>query len=217
MMQISTMISCGKIEECAEVVRHLFSTSHTTPEARHALSARLGDMIMKIWVLVGIPVAILALTSIAKVEKDFEMPIPTIEEQFENSAYAGLNTSTDLDGRGHATMRILYRDSLDPIMATWGLHQADFEWLQKRVIYGLFLSDNRILNILECQCLNVSGMLCSGFKLPTMWHIRGLRRLGVNVQDAETLCNIIKKIAREVGSRQDVDTWLKAEHVEVES
>ena len=213
-MKLSSFIACGKVEECGEVVKYLINTSHTTTDLKNRLSARLGDMIMKLWILVGLPLAILALAAIAKAEKDAGMPVPPLEDQFRQSLYSSLDTSDEIEDRGHAAMRLIYRANLDPIMASWGLHQADFEWLEKRVVYGLFLSDNRILDQVESECLNVAGIMCQGLERPTMWHIRGLRRLGVTKDNAEIVCNVIKKAAREIGGRTDVDNWLNAVDVE---
>ena len=214
LVKLSSVIACGKIEESGEIVKHLLNTSHTTAALRNRLSAQLGDMIMKLWILVGLPVAILALATIAKAEKEAGMPVPPLEDQFHQSIYSSLDTSDDIEDRGHAAMRLIYRSNLDPIMASWGLHQADFEWLEKRVVYGLFLSDNRILDQVESECLNVAGIMCQGLERPTMWHIRGLRRLGVTKDNAEIVCNVIKKAAREIGGRTDVDNWLNAVDVE---
>src|ERR1700753_4178458 len=129
------MLACGKIQECDEVFKYLINTSHTTDESKVHLSARLGDMIMKLWILFGLPVAVMALATIAKAEKEAGIPIPPLEEQFRRSVYSSMDTSDEIENRGHSAMRAIYRADLDPIMAGWGLHQAHYEWLVQRGVY----------------------------------------------------------------------------------
>jgi hypothetical protein len=134
------MIACGRYEECYDVFQYLVKTSHTTVDSQKQLSIRLGDMIMKIWTLVGIPVAIMALSTIVKAEKDTGIPVPAFEEQYNCSVYSTTQIPPeDLEARRLAAMKLRYRADLEPIVATWGSHQIDFEWLQNRVVYGLFL------------------------------------------------------------------------------
>jgi hypothetical protein len=89
--------------------------------------------------------------------------------------------------------------------------------LKKRVGYGLFLSNNRILDQVEPECLNVADILCQGLEKPTMWHIHGLLRFSVTKEDAEIVCGVIKKVAGMIGGRMDVDSWLNTVDVEVET
>jgi hypothetical protein len=169
-------------------------------------------MIMKLWVLIGIPKCIMAVSILAQAEKNVGMPIPPLKHQYEESKYISKDISEGTESEGYAVLQKLYCANLEPIMATWGAHQADFEWLEKRVIYGLFLADHTILDARETSCVNISGIMVQELEKPTMWHIRGLRRLGVTVEGAEQVCGIIKKVAQEVGGRQ-VDSWIKAADV----
>jgi hypothetical protein len=209
------MIACGRYEECYDVFQYLIKTSHQTLESRKKLSVRLGDMLMKIWTLVGIPVTIMALGSIVKAEKEAGLPIPSLDEQFQSSIYSTSQLSPkDVETRGFAAMKLRYRADLERIMGSWGVHQADVEWLQKRVIYGLFLSNNDVLNEIETQCLSTAAIMCQGLERPTMWHIRGLLRLGVSVEAAEKMCDIVKLVAKKMDGRTDANKWMRAADVE---
>ena len=61
-------------------------------------------------------------------------------------------------------------------MSTWGRHQADFEYMETAILYGQFLSEHSVLNAIESQMVVLSSMLCTGFRGPGMWHLRGLGR-----------------------------------------
>jgi len=188
-------------------------TTHTTPEARDKLSKRIKDLLMKQWTIVGIPLVITTVSLLAKVEKDMDMPVPDLATQDANSHYRRLDSLAAVETRGLDDMIDLYRSNLEPIMATWGAHEADFRWLEKRVIYGLFLSDHDFLDKIERSIITISSMMPQGLHGATMWHIRGLRRLGVSVDDAERVCDIVKYLA--VWCGRDATGWIRACEVDM--
>jgi hypothetical protein len=170
-------------------------------------------MLMKEWTLVGIPLVITSVSALSSVESELGIPTISLEEQKSASHYEPLDISAPVETRGYAAMQRLYRHNLDPIMSTWGAHEADFQWLEKRVIYGLFLSDHSILDALETQVVLLSGIMCQGLNAPTMWHVRGLRRLDVGVEDAETVCSAVRRVAAWAG--RETGDWVRAADVEV--
>lgn len=192
---------------------HIARHSCKTNEERSKLFTRLTDMLMKQSQLVGIPVIIMALSEMVKVETELGMPIPPREEQEKTSHYCRLEATRELDARGENHMNTLYQSNLEEIMSTWNAHRIDFEWLEKRIIYGLFLSDHEILNMEETSIVNISSIMCQGFMPPTMWHIRGLRRLNHTVEDVEKVCNLIKMVAQFSG--KDTSDWLMAKDVDI--
>jgi hypothetical protein len=62
-------------------------------------------------------------------------------------------------------------------MSSWGEHRADFEHMETSILYGQFLSDHLLLDAVESEMVVLSGILCTGFRGPGMWHLRGLGRL----------------------------------------
>lgn len=62
-------------------------------------------------------------------------------------------------------------------MSTWGGHRADFEHMETAILYGQFLSEHSVLDAVESQTVVLSSILCTGFRAPGMWHLRGLGRL----------------------------------------
>lgn len=49
--------------------------------------------------------------------------------------------------------------------------------METSVLYGQFLSDHSILNPVESETVVLASILCTGFRGPGMWHLRGLGRL----------------------------------------
>jgi hypothetical protein len=169
---------------------------------------------MKEWTLIGIPLTITAATALAAAEASIGIPIPGPHTQLADSHYTPLTVDAATEDRGSTALHTLYRSNLAPIMASWGAHEADFAWLEKRVIYGLFLSDYDVLSRLETQCVILSAIMCQGLEVPSMWHVRGLRRLGVGVEDAEAVCECVKMVARWCG--KETAGWVRAEDVSVD-
>ena len=104
-----------------------------------------------------------------------------------------------LSGRGTEFLQTLYAQDLAPIFCTWGSHQADFEFLEKNIIYGFYLSDHEVLPAVEAEVVILTAIMCQGLRAPTIWHLRGLRRLGINAMDVEALEKAIEKIAEWAG------------------
>jgi hypothetical protein len=196
------------------VYTHVATTSHTTPKSRQLLSARLNDLMMKSWPLVGIPLVISAVSALASAEETLDIPKPEMDMQRSGSRYASLDLSQEIEARGYDFMKVLYRHNLEPIMSTWGSHQYDFEWLVKRVIYGLFLADRSILNTIETELVVVAAIMAQGLRAPSMWHLRGLRRLGIGLDAVERVCEIIRTCGEWCG--KDTKDWVRAFEVEGE-
>lgn len=62
-------------------------------------------------------------------------------------------------------------------MSSWGRHRADFEHMETSVLYGQFLSDHSVLSAIESETVVLTSILCTGFRNPGLWHLRGLGRL----------------------------------------
>ncbi len=186
---------------------------------------------MKEWTLIGIPLVITALAALASVEQEDDtdrthtMLVSTffyyiglnscgMESfrrvlSFRHRPAAQLNEATEQ--RGTAFMQQLYKENLEPIFSTWGSHKPDFEWLEKMVIYGLFLSDHTVLCPIESELVVLSAIMCQGLKGPTTWHLRGLRRLGVSAEDVEEVQSAVVLAASWSG--MDTKHWPRLKDV----
>jgi hypothetical protein len=97
----------------------------------------------------------------------------------------------------------------------WKLRiDGSLEWLEKDIIYGLFLADFSVLDPIETQLVVLPAIMCQGLRGATGWHLRGTRRLGVGMQDVEGLQLCVETIARWAG--RDTEGWVRAQDVEME-
>ena len=67
-------------------------------------------------------------------------------------------------------------------------------WASRHITYGLFLSDQRILSDVETEITVLAGIMMQNLPRETAWHLRGTRRIGIRMEDTETLqqCVIIE-------------------------
>jgi len=63
----------------------------------------------------------------------------------------------------------------------------DLDWTSKAITYGLYLSDQSILNDVETEITVLSGIMIQNLPRETAWHLRGTRRIGVSMEDVESL------------------------------
>jgi uncharacterized alpha-E superfamily protein len=67
------------------------------------------------------------------------------------------------------------------------------DWTSKQITYGLYLSDHSILNDVETELTVLSGIMIQNLPRETAWHLRGTRRIGVSMEDVETLQQCVRK------------------------
>ena len=60
-------------------------------------------------------------------------------------------------------------------------------WISANITYGLYLSDHSILDAIDTEIVVLSGIMIQNLKRETGWHLRGLRRVGVDHEDAEVV------------------------------
>lgn len=108
-------------------------------------------------------------------------------------------------------MQRLYQENLAPIKAAWGSYGDDFMWMERAVIYGLFLSDHSVLSDVESELVILSSIMIQGLSAPTMWHLRGLRRLGISEEDTELVQQAIEAVATWAG--KSVQGWPRVKDI----
>lgn len=108
-------------------------------------------------------------------------------------------------------MQTLYKENLAPIFTSLGSNGPLVEWLDRSLIYGLFLADHRVLSPVESELVILTCIMCQGLRAPTMWHMRGLRRLGVSEEDAEAVQSAVEAVARWAG--RSVEGWARVRDV----
>ncbi|KAG7007737.1 hypothetical protein G7Y79_00008g023750 [Physcia stellaris] len=190
----AALVSLGKPEEIGELSLHLTKNSSSEhKDTKELISKRLRDVLMKEWTLVGIPLVITALSSLAKAEEGQNLE-GGLSKKWQNPL-----DPQGLSERGTTFLQTLYAQNLTPIFSTWGTHRADFEYLEKNIIYGLYLSDHDVLSAIEAEVVILTAIMCQGLPAPTIYHLRGLRRLGISAEDVEALEMAVEAVAEWAG------------------
>ena len=88
--------------------------------------------------------------------------------------------------------------------------------METSILYGQFLSDHSVLDAVESETVVLSSILCTGFRSPGMWHLRGLGRLlgargqgGDMLKDLESIREAIMECVRWSGSEMTARTRLE--------
>ena len=88
---------------------------------------------------------------------------------------------------------------------------ADFTWASDNIIYGMFLSDETIINRMETCLLTYSCMACMGLQGTSKRHLAGLQKHGVGDDDLNAIIRTTKMIAQWAG--QNTDDWITVNDV----
>jgi hypothetical protein len=187
---------------------------------------------MKLFTVIGIPLVITAVSHLGKAELAAVASLDTKldddatrarlnaflsrDAQVSDSTYIPQETGPATDQKGFDFMLQVYRHNLPDIMATWHRHQADFEWLEMGVIYGLFLSDWAILSPVESEMVVLPGIMAQDLPGPTIWHIRGTLRLGVKPEDVDVVLETVKRCAAWAGRELKETVELAVKDVDIE-
>lgn len=109
--------------------------------------------------------------------------------------------------KGTAFMQRLYKDNLSGIWPTLGANAPLVEWIDGAIVYGLFLADHQILSDVEAELVCLICIMCQGLRAPTMWHLRGTRRLGVSEEDVEAVQSAVEILASWAG--RNTEGWAR--------
>ncbi|KAH8690766.1 hypothetical protein BGW36DRAFT_364329 [Talaromyces proteolyticus] len=212
----SVLVGCGKPAELGPLYTSLVERVDDAEEKR--IKARLSDLLMKEWTLVGIPPVVYGVTALGKAEtarnekRGIKIEPPSEEGLLEFPQHRkNLDMNESIPDRGTKFLQSLYKENLAPICASWGTFASDFMWMERAVIYGLFLSDHEVLSAVEAELVILASIMTQGLSAPTIWHLRGLRRLGVNEADTESVQQAIEAVA--TWSGRSVEGWPRVKDV----
>ena len=129
--------------------------------------------------------------------------------------------------RGLEWLRRLYRQNLDPIFEKFEAHkdfgkltsiysselqgyveQADVcvaAWVTESIVYGLFLSDQSVLDPVETEIVVLSGIMMQNLPSETGWHMRGMRRIGATKHDVERIWTCVSRRCLVYGLSADMN------------
>lgn len=82
---------------------------------------------------------------------------------------------------------------------------ANVDWLITDVVYGLFLADDGVLNMLETELMLYIAVLCQELNSPMLSHLNGLKRMGLNLAEVEGVTKCAKIVAEWAGN--DTSAW----------
>lgn len=210
-------MGCHKATETGTLYTNLVEGVSQTEEKR--IKSRVSDVLMKEWTLVGVPPIVYAVTALGKAEAAFyaKRGITLEETPSENGLLEfpekrkNIDFNEQIPERGTKFLQQLYRQNLAPICSSWGSFASDFMWMERSVIYGLFLSDHEILSTIEAELVILTGIMIQGLSAPTIWHLRGLRRLGVSEEDTEKVQLAIEAVASWSG--RSIEGWPRVKDV----
>lgn len=86
--------------------------------------------------------------------------------------------------------------------ATWG---ADFEWLTKEVVHGMFYADDAVLDFKESELITYMAIACQGLPATVQNHLGGLLGMGLSVEQVEQVTECGEMVARWAG--YDMRNW----------
>ncbi|OAX84705.1 hypothetical protein ACJ72_00926 [Emergomyces africanus] len=198
----AALVASGKPTELGKLYEYILTTEYPklTLEQERRIASRFSDLLMKEWTLVGIPSVLMAVSSLASVEKFVSAENTKLEPRRVN-----IDMDNSITERGTKFIQLLYKQNLEPIFDTWGSYKEEFAWLEKSVIYGLFLADQTVLSELETLLVTLPSIMCQGWPGPALWHLRGLRRLGRSLEDVERVQQAVEAVA--VWSGKSIEGW----------
>ncbi|EXJ91251.1 hypothetical protein A1O1_04361 [Capronia coronata CBS 617.96] len=156
----------------------------STEQAQKRLSDRLGDVLLKQLTLIGAPQMLSALIPLAKVQtagRGEEEPVEMDLEGWSQPSFPALHA------RGIETITTIYGTLWPTIFHSFGPHRRDIGLHELGIVYGLYLSDFRLLSPLETEVVAYTCITAQGLRGPALWHVRGLGRvLGARGADTNT-------------------------------
>lgn len=186
-MAISAITGGGHPAFARELYLYLISLQeYSTSEKRKALVKRLREALVKLVSVVGVPRPLEAIFSIAAVERDEDKDYSFSREQWQSGK--------ENQKQGAEWLAKIYRHNDNKTREMMAAHK-DFRWLSIEITYGLYLSDHSILDGVDTEVVVLSGIMIQNMRRETGWHLRGMRRIGVNYEDVETIHQCIEKVA----------------------
>jgi hypothetical protein len=162
--------------------------------SRQALVARLREALVKLTSIIGVCKPIEAVLAISKVERPEDRDYSFSRENWQCDA---ANHEQGMDW-----MRKIYTHNADATLDLFNAHR-DFRWISTEITYGLYLSDRKNLDDLDTELVVLVGIMIQNLRLETFWHIRGTRRIGVEMEDVKVVIGCVKKVADFMGVKLD--------------
>lgn len=92
--------------------------------------------------------------------------------------------------------------------------RSDISWVADNVIYGMFLSDEGVIDRKETTIMSYCSMACMDILGTSRRHLLGLRRNGVDEDDCARIVGCVERIAQWAG--KDTEAWVRVRDLRVE-
>ncbi|KAI2102491.1 hypothetical protein LOZ33_001425 [Ophidiomyces ophidiicola] len=184
---ITALVSANQTEAAVQLYTYLISKpEYSTPESRQRLVRRLREALFKIVCTIGVARPLEVIFSLSQIERPEDRDLSFSRENWQSGP--------ETYARGKAWLDRLYGNNINRIADVLGSHQ-DFLWLSYQISYGLYLSDHSIINDIETELVVLSSLVVQNMKNESHWHLRGIRRVGVAMEDVETIHQCIDLVA----------------------
>ncbi|KID94166.1 hypothetical protein MAJ_09883, partial [Metarhizium majus ARSEF 297] len=185
--------------------RHLLATQasrFSSSEQRAALHKRLHEGIFHLIPISGAPRALdasLALNS-------------AVAPEDRDSCLGHSDWSPDnARSRADAWLAKLYQNDLPMFQS---LIDPDFWLFIRDVVYGLHLSDHREISGVESEMIVASSLMTQGMPRESLWHLRALRRLGLDQGTVQGIKSAVEKLIVAMGWEANLKFLPTLEEVE---
>ena len=191
LLVIAALAGGNDPELSGQLYQHLVTKPEfSTPAQRQELVRRLREALVKCVCIVGVCKPLEAIMAINEHEKEEDKDRSTTREGWQCDE-ANLK-------RGMDWLSKIYTHNAGSTLSLFDDHK-DFAWISKNITYGLYLSDRQVLNDLETEIIVLASIMIQNLKKETHWHIRGIRRLGVPVEDVQIIWDSVHSIAEFLG------------------
>lgn len=192
----SALVTCSDPFQLGQLYTYLTKQpEYASHDRRRFLNKRLREFVMKQWVTIGVPKAATALFGLIKEEQSDDVDLTLTKSHIHLDA-ATREKGTDF-------LKMIYGpERAAKLFTTWG---ADFEWLTKDVVYGMFYADESVLDWTETELITYMAIACQGLPTTVQNHLGGLLRMGLTVEEVEQVTACGELVARWAG--YDMKSW----------
>ncbi|EMF08619.1 uncharacterized protein SEPMUDRAFT_136741 [Sphaerulina musiva SO2202] len=189
---LAALTAGGHPGKAADLYTYLISSrpEFEKSEQRQNLMKRLRETLVKLVPIVGVVKPLEAVFCIAEIERPEDRDGSFSRENWSSGP---LNSQ-----RGSAWLAQIYQHNHAATESVLS-HHKDFEWISREITYGLFLSDHTILGPVETEIVVLAGIAMQNLPRETGWHLRGMRRIGVAIEDVELVQRCVERVAEYCG------------------
>ncbi|KAJ6263959.1 hypothetical protein Dda_0096 [Drechslerella dactyloides] len=195
LVAVATLTYASDPETIAHLYTHLINQpSYSTSASRQALIRRIREALLKLTGLMGDTKPMAAVFKIADVEREEDRDYSFSREGWQ-ADQATLTRAKDWMSR-------IYQSDMSNIDQKFVAHK-DFGFMAWNILYGFYLSDHTILDAIDTEIVTACNVLIQNYGFGAVFHFKGMRKLGISIDDIEAIQACCRKIASFGGVRID--------------